>query len=118
MAKAIYTVKWTQTLVEEFKVEANSEEEAIEWVENNCDPNMIDNNDLEVISMEEKIIIKATNIQWDVEELNEQDREDVLSELPTEIDIPEGITDLDDIEDYILEQSDGWAFTEYTPIYK
>lgn len=87
-------------------------------VENNCDPNMIDSNDLEVISMEEKIIVKAANIQWDVEELNEEDRETVLNELPTEINIPEGMTDLDDIEDYILEKSDGWAFTEYTPVYR
>lgn len=68
--------------------------------------------------MEEKIIVRAANIKWDVEELNDNDMESVLSELPTDIDIPEGITELDDIEDYILEQSDGWTFAEYTPVYK
>lgn len=41
------------------------------------------------------IKIKATNIIWDVD--YEEDRE----YLPTEIEIPKDITDIDDISDYI-----------------
>lgn len=39
--------------------------------------------------------MKAINIIWDVD--NEKD----LEMLPTEIDIPEGMTDEDEISDYI-----------------
>lgn len=39
--------------------------------------------------------MKAINIDWDVD--SEQERED----LPDEIEIPEGMTDIDDISDYI-----------------
>lgn len=41
--------------------------------------------------------LKATNIDWDT------DGEDV--DLPTEIDIPEGMTDEDDISDYISDKT-------------
>lgn len=39
--------------------------------------------------------MKAINIEWDV------DYEDDRELLPTEIDIPEGMTDEDEISDYI-----------------
>ena len=39
--------------------------------------------------------MKAINIKWDV------DYEKELEDLPTEIDIPEGITDEEEISDYI-----------------
>ena len=39
--------------------------------------------------------MKAINIDWDV------DYEKELEDLPTEIDIPEGITDEEEISDYI-----------------
>lgn len=40
--------------------------------------------------------LKATNILWDVDY-------DDDGELPTEIDIPEGMTDEDEISDYLSE---------------
>ena len=43
-----YQVTWTQTLRETFTVEAESEEEAIEIVSNNCDVNNIADNNYEV----------------------------------------------------------------------
>ena len=46
--------------------------------------------------------MKATCIKWDVdfyEFENEQEYEDYLSELPTEIDIPDGMEDEDEISD-------------------
>lgn len=42
---------------------------------------------------------KAVDIEWDVDD--DADAED----LPTEIDIPEGMTDLDDISDYLSDQT-------------
>lgn len=39
--------------------------------------------------------MKATNIQWDVDDPKD------LELLPTEIDIPDGIDDEDEISDYI-----------------
>lgn len=38
---------------------------------------------------------KATNIEWDVDSMDE------LKELPTEINIPDGMTDEDEISDYL-----------------
>ena len=49
--------------------------------------------------------MKAVNIQWDTD----GDRE-LLKELPTEIDIPDGIDDEDKISDYI---SDVIGFCHY-----
>lgn len=40
---------------------------------------------------------KATHIQWDVDELED------LELLPTEIDIPDDMTDMEEISDYITE---------------
>ena len=42
---------------------------------------------------------KAINIAWDV------DREEDLQELPTEIELPEGMTDGEEISDYISEKT-------------
>lgn len=41
-------------------------------------------------------MLKATNILWDTDY-------DDDGELPTEIDIPEGMTDVDEISDYLSE---------------
>lgn len=41
-------------------------------------------------------MLKATNILWDTDYDND-------GELPTEIDIPEGMTDEDEISDYLSE---------------
>ena len=46
---------------------------------------------------------KATNIQWDTED-DEFSKEDKLS-LPTEIIIPEGMTDEEEISDYLSEKN-------------
>lgn len=43
--------------------------------------------------------MKATNIIWDV------DYEEDLENLPTEIEIPEGMTDEDEISDYISDET-------------
>lgn len=53
--KKKYTVRWTQTLQEDFEVEANSEEEAIEMVRNGeCgDVDNIADNDFEIIETKE-----------------------------------------------------------------
>lgn len=43
--------------------------------------------------------MKATNIQWDVDDPKD------LELLPTEIDIPDGIDDEDEISDYITDET-------------
>lgn len=48
--------------------------------------------------------MKATNIKWDV------DFEEQLEDLPTEIEIPDGMTDEEEISDYI---SDETGFCHY-----
>lgn len=53
-------------------------------------------NELENIKIAGKTMLKATNILWDVDY-------DDDGELPTEIDIPEGMTDKDEISDYLSE---------------
>lgn len=42
---------------------------------------------------------KATHIQWNVDELED------LELLPTEIDIPDDMTDMEEISDYITDQT-------------
>ena len=55
-------------------------------------------------------MLKAINIIWDVD--NKKD----LKHLPTEIIIPEGMTDEDDISDYISDETgfchDGFELVE------
>lgn len=55
-------------------------------------------------------MLKAINIMWDVD-----DKRD-LKHLPTEIIIPEGMTDEDDISDYISDETgfchDGFELVE------
>lgn len=48
--------------------------------------------------------MRATNIKWDV------DFEEQLEDLPTEIEIPDGMTDEEEISDYI---SDETGFCHY-----
>ena len=43
--------------------------------------------------------MKATNIEWNV------DYEEQLKDLPTEIEIPNGMTDEEEISDYISEET-------------
>ena len=43
--------------------------------------------------------MKATNIEWDV------DYEEQLEDLPTEIEIPNGMTDEEEISDYITDET-------------
>ena len=47
--------------------------------------------------------MKAVNIQWDTD----RDQE-LLKELPTEIDIPDGMDDEDEISDYISDGTGIW----------
>lgn len=55
--------------------------------------------------------MKAINIQWDIDELDEEDLEegttieDYAIVLPTEIEIPDGMTDEDEISDYLSDQT-------------
>lgn len=42
---------------------------------------------------------KATHIQWD------DDEPDDMESLPTEIEIPDGMTDIEEISDYITDQT-------------
>lgn len=49
--------------------------------------------------------MKATNIQWDTD-----GDEEILADLPTEIEIPESMTDEEEISDYI---SDETGFCHY-----
>lgn len=44
--------------------------------------------------------MKAVNIQWDVDDPSE------LEQLPTEIEIPDGMDDEDEISDYISDVTD------------
>ncbi|MCM1121174.1 MAG: hypothetical protein NC416_01185 [Eubacterium sp.] len=44
--------------------------------------------------------MKAINIEWDTDE-----DMDLLSELPTEIEIPEDITDEEEISDYLSNET-------------
>ena len=43
--------------------------------------------------------MKATNIEWDVDELED------LEYLQTEIEIPDGMTDEEEISDYISDET-------------
>lgn len=43
--------------------------------------------------------MKATNIEWDVDDLED------LDYLPTEIEIPEGMIDEEEISDYISDET-------------
>lgn len=43
--------------------------------------------------------MKAINIEWDV------DTEEELEDLPTEIEIPDGMTDEEEISDYITDET-------------
>lgn len=52
-----------------------------------------------------KATMKATNIEWDVDFEEDENEEELMAELnlPTEIELPDGMEDEDDISDYISE---------------
>lgn len=62
----------------------------------------------------EKKMLKAVDIKWDVtdDDIDESDDEacEILESLPTEMNIPEGMTDLDEISDWL---SDETGFCHY-----
>lgn len=62
----------------------------------------------------EKKMLKAVDIKWDVTDdgIDESDDEtcEILESLPTEMDIPEGMTDTDEISDWL---SDETGFCHY-----
>lgn len=49
--------------------------------------------------IKEELNMKAINIEWDV------DYEEELEDLPTEIEIPNGMTDEEEISDYITDKT-------------
>ena len=53
--------------------------------------------------------MKAINIKWDVtdgaEDMTQEEINEILESLPTEIDIPEGMTDEDEISDYLSDET-------------
>ena len=57
--------------------------------------------------------MRATNIKWDVtdgtEEMTQEEIDDLLSCLPTEVEIPEGI-DENEVEDWL---SDEYGYCQY-----
>lgn len=63
----------------------------------------------------EKKMLKAVDIKWDVTDdgIDESDDEacEILESLPTEMDIPEGMTDPDEISDWL---SDETGFCHYS----
>jgi hypothetical protein len=48
--------------------------------------------------------VRAIDIIWDVDEEDEGSREEILSQLPTEVEIPKGI-DADSVADYLSDQT-------------
>jgi hypothetical protein len=54
--------------------------------------------------------MRAVNIDWDVSDYEGKEREEVLSELPEEIEIPDDMADEDEISDYL---SDSTGFCHY-----
>lgn len=62
----------------------------------------------------EKKMLKAVDIKWDVtdDDIDESDDKacEILESLPTEMNIPEGMTDLDEISDWL---SDETGFCHY-----
>lgn len=58
--------------------------------------------------------MKAVNIKWDVtdgvEDMSQEEINEVLEGLPTEVDIPTGMWDEDEISDWL---SDEFGFCHY-----
>ena len=54
--------------------------------------------------------MKAINIMWDVDFVED------LGNLPNEIEIPNGMTDEEEISDYIIVNAEKGAIKEYTNI--
>lgn len=51
--------------------------------------------------------MKAVNIKWDLDadEYTEEENEELRATLPTEIEIPEGMTDEDEISDWLSDET-------------
>lgn len=50
--------------------------------------------------------MKAVNIEWDAtdDDLTKEEQEDVLAELPTEVEIPDDLEDEDEISDWLSDE--------------
>ena len=50
--------------------------------------------------------MKAINVEWDVtdDDLTKEEQEDVLAELPTEVEIPDDLEDEDEISDWLSDE--------------
>ena len=59
--------------------------------------------------------MKAIHIEWDVtdgaEDMTQEEVNEILETLPTEMEVPEGMTDEEEISDYI---SDVTGFCHYS----
>ena len=49
-------------------------------------------------------IMKAYNILWDVDDEGDGSREEILKNLPTEMEIPDGV-DEEDVADYLSDET-------------
>lgn len=62
-----------------------------------------------------EIIMRAVNIKWDVtdgaEDMTKEDMDEILSTLPTEVEIPDYLTT--DDEDDLLDDVSDWLSDEY-----
>lgn len=50
--------------------------------------------------------MRAINIEWDItdDDLTKEEQEDVLAELPTEVEIPDDLEDEDEISDWLSDE--------------
>lgn len=61
--------------------------------------------------------MKAVNIKWDVtdgaEDMTQEEMNEVLETLPTEVDIPDSLIDKEFDEDYYYSDISDWLSNEY-----
>ena len=61
--------------------------------------------------------MKAVNIKWDVtdgaEDMTQEEMNEVLETLPTEVDIPDSLIDEEFDEDYYYSDISDWLSNEY-----
>ena len=50
-------------------------------------------------------MLKAVDIKWDVTDYDDDEACEVLESLPTEMDVPEGMTDPDEISDWLSDET-------------
>lgn len=69
----------------------------------------------QMYSKKGEIIMKAVNIKWDVtdgaEDMTREDMDEILSTLPTEVEIPDYL--MTDDEDDLLDEVSDWLSDEY-----